>query len=186
MHLSTIIKIGLLLLTTANCYATVQYRDPLTFEGKEGYIEEKPVWPILENRNLKFEIQSTGNYSGFYSSWTIESNHLYLVSFSGRVKGQGPFGLLTKDVDLKWLFPESEGKVLANWFTGNIRLNLGDERLRAMGGHITATDTLVVFHVNKGMIEKKETYLYPDNIDVINKRESETFGEPIDIRKMIK
>ena len=55
-----------------------------------------------------------------------------------------------------------------------------------MGGHIIATDTLVVLHVNKGMIEKKETYLYPDNIDVINKRESEIYGAPIDIRKMIK
>lgn len=186
MHLSKIIKIGLLLLTTANCYATVQTRDPLSIESKEGYIEEKPAWPLLKNRNLEFEILSTGNYCGFNSSWLIESNALYLVSFSGRLKGQGPSGLQTNDIDLKWLFPESGGKVLADWFTGNIHLNLGDDRVRAMGGHIIATDTLIVFHVNKGMIEKKETYLYPDNIDVINKRESEIFGEKIDIRNEIK
>ena len=106
MHRSTLIKIGLLLLTTANCFATVQVRDPLRIEGEEGYIEEKPAWPMLQNRNLEFEVQSTGNYCGFYSSWVVESNYLYLVSFSGRVKGQGPSGLLTKDIDLNWLFPE--------------------------------------------------------------------------------
>ena len=182
MRLNTFIRICLLMLFATNSYATVQFRDPLTFEGKEGYIEEKPVWPVLKNRNLEFVIQTTGNYSGFYSSWTVESNNLYLVSFSGRVKGQGPFGILTKDVDLEWLFPKSEGKVLANWFTGTIHLNLGDERLSAMDGHITATDILVVLSINNGAIEKQETYLYPDNISIINKRESESYGSPIDIR----
>ena len=184
MHLSTYIKIGLLLLTTAICYATNQVRDPLTFNGQEGSIEEKPAWPLIQNRNLTFVYDSTANYFGCYSSWSVESNNLYLVSCTGQVKGQGPSGLLTKDIDLKWLFPEAEGKVLAEWFTGTIHLSQGATRLSVWDGAITATDTLIVFHVNKGKIDAMETYLYPQNIDVINKLLSEEYGEPMDIQKM--
>ena len=182
MHRHLAIAVAALLFAAANCHATVQIRDRLTFEGQKGYIEEKPAWPLLENRNLDFVVQSTGNYSGFRSSWAIESNRLYLVTFSGRIRRQGPSRDIAQDIDLKWLFPESQGRVLASWFSGTVHLNLGARRLTALGGHITATDTLVVFTVDNGLILKRDTYSYPDNIDIINKRESESYDEPIDIR----
>ncbi len=65
-------------------------------------------------------IKSTACWRGYVAIWEVEKGVLYL---KGLDSWQGE-----KKVNLKDLFPKrfKDGKVKADWFTGNLKLNTGD------------------------------------------------------------
>lgn len=182
MRLYTLL-VACLLSLPATCLATVQARDALKFEGQEGFIEQNPIGPLLTSRHLKFVMTSTANYSGYLASWAVRDGKLYLSDFTGRRERRFLFWTYTQDVGLKWLFPRSHGDVLADWYTGDIHLNLGAIKLSAIGGHVVATEVMVIFTVAKGQVLKTVRLPFPENLPIINKRNSEFFGRPFDISK---
>jgi hypothetical protein len=182
MRLHTLIA-ACLLTSPVHCLATVQAHDSLTFEGRKGFIEQNPVTPLLKKRNLHFAATCTANYSGYLASWTVRDGSLYLSDFKGRAKRQFLFWSYTRDIGLKWLFPNSHGAVLADWFSGELHLNLGDIKLSVAAGHVVATEEMIVFLVKNGKVVKTTRLKYPDNVPIINKRESEFLGHPFDMMK---
>lgn len=70
---------------------------------------------------------STGLYRGYYASWLIEDNQLYLTDFWGENF------LIRKEYCLSDLFPNEE-KVFANWFTGSLTIPMGKEVKYFHGG----------------------------------------------------
>ncbi len=180
-YIMTMIAIYVLTFPTA-CLATVQAQDALTFEGQTGYIEQDPIAPILKRKNLHFTMTSTANYSGYLAAWIIRDDKLYLSDFTGSRMRRFLLWTYSQDMDLKALFPKSNNEVLAEWYSGEIHLHLGRIQISAVSGHVAATETMVVFTINKGNVVHTTRLSFPDNIPIINQRVSELYGEPFDIR----
>jgi hypothetical protein len=162
--------------TSMNLHATVQASDGLSYNGERGFIHENPISEILSKRKIEFEMISTANYAGYTAGWKIADNKLYLSSFKGRKGGE--------DKDLKWLYPKSEGDVLADWYSGDIHLFLGEVKLRKIHGHVVVTERIFIFEIKNGIVQSSKEIKYPQNIETVNKLTSKFLGEEIDIRKV--
>jgi hypothetical protein len=161
---------------SVTAHATVQEDDGLVVNGESGSIDEQPLTKVISDRRLNFTATSTANYRGYVAQWSIDEGKLYLTDFTGSVRG--------KKKTLGWLFPKAKGKVPADWYTGTIEVNLGNLRMSKIHGHVAVTDRLTVLAIEKGVVKRRQTFKYPKNIPVINQRQSERFGEKIDIRKI--
>lgn len=163
-----------LVVCTAPVRATVQAHDAVYIGKTRGFCVESPIDPLLEKRKLEFEMISTAQYSGYEAGWTIAGDNLYLSVFHAQTAGR-PRNLVE-------LFPGTKTAILADWYTGPLHVHLGEIKLRAIHGHVVATESLRVCEVVKGKIVYDKTLKYPDNIDEINRITSVFLGERIDIR----
>ncbi|MBG90131.1 MAG: hypothetical protein CMO80_24980 [Verrucomicrobiales bacterium] len=161
------------LFAVVSCCATKQISDSFEYEGQKGWIEESPLLPLLQKRELRFEMRSTANYSGFVAGWEVKDGKLYLSSFTGRRKSQ--------ERNLKWLFPDTGHPVFADWYSGKIHVSLGEVVVKKLTGHVVVTRKLVMLQVVNGKVSQSKTYAYPKNVPVINELLSKKFGRKVDI-----
>ena len=63
---------------------------------------------------------STGLWRGYYATWLLEDNKLFLTDFWGENF------LMQKEYCLADIFPH-QAKVFANWFTGDLNIPIGKE-----------------------------------------------------------
>ncbi|HYG80014.1 MAG TPA: hypothetical protein VD861_06480 [Pyrinomonadaceae bacterium] len=130
--LIAVIFLGLL---PAAALATAQAPDVIHYEGKQYKLFANPLESFFKRgERPKFHIgpgsMSTANWRGYVATWKVEEDMLYLVGLDSWVcKDLRPENC--KRADLRELFGEKyrDGKVRADWFTGDLRLPDG-ERLR--------------------------------------------------------
>ena len=104
---------------------TVQGSETLIYNDKEYRTHSKPLEEYLENEGIKFEPPTTGCWRGYFGSWSIENDKLYLTDLKAWILlSSHPYK--TKEVELEYLFPKKD-KVFANWFSGEIRLPHGNK-----------------------------------------------------------
>lgn len=84
----------------------------------------------LHNNKPGFCSFNTSLNRGYYSDWKIENKMLFLISFYGETFLDTKEFLLAeaqKLYSLNDIFPASDGKVFASWFTGEITLQMGNQ-----------------------------------------------------------
>lgn len=97
---------------------TAQAGELLIYKGEETSMAVEPLNQYLKNRNdIKFISPSTACWRGYYGEWEIKDNLLYLIGLKAYIEGY-------REVDLNYLFP-SQKEVVANWFTGKLRVPHG-------------------------------------------------------------
>ena len=99
---------------------TVQAGDLLIYMGELHSTHSQPLETYIKKINLPHPIVSpnTACKRGYYATWEIKDNKLFLVKWKGYI-------LDYMNVDIEYLFP-GEKVVFANWFTGEIYYPLGE------------------------------------------------------------
>ena len=95
---------------------TRQVLDKIFYRGNEYLLSDEPLSQFM---NLPdFMAISTANHRGYTAVWAIVGECLFVISLSGSIAGSNQNGL-----DL--VFPNIQTPVLANWFSGELRLLSG-------------------------------------------------------------
>jgi hypothetical protein len=127
---------------------TIKYRNrayPLHSEPLEAYFR-------LSGIRLDFMSISTADIRGYQAEWEIADDLLLLISLSGYVPGSAV-------QDLQLVFPGASGPIHANWFTGQLRLQVGEvigTTADDNGYHMLYEQELLL-NVDAGVIRSTET-----------------------------
>lgn len=99
---------------------TAQIDEIMLYIGYEGYIEERPLEPYLEaaDQSSLFRNDWPALRRGYYGTWEIVQQRLYLVNLHGSLR-EGP-----GSVSLATLFPDYPDRVFAHWYSGELRFRL--------------------------------------------------------------
>lgn len=102
---------------------TAQSREIIFIEGKEEQMAAEPLEPFLTaNPQIQFIFSNTACWRGYYGTWALQDDRLFLVELEGNIEGPDNTG---ESVDLQYLFP-GEKKVFAYWFSGTIKIEKGN------------------------------------------------------------
>lgn len=106
---------------------TAQAREKLIYNGQEYHLATEPLRPYLEKNKIEFESPSTACWRGYYGSWSIEDNKLYLTELTAYAKIESNERRIFNGVEvgLEYLFPNQD-KVFAEWFSGELRIPYGE------------------------------------------------------------
>ena len=104
---------------------TAQFGETLEYNGVNYYLATEPLEPYLEKHNIKFYAWCTACWRGYTSKWSIEDGMLYLTDLHGFISTDDNGELMNKSVGMDYLFP-GQDKVLADWFSGVLRLPHGE------------------------------------------------------------
>ena len=99
---------------------TTQARDILIYNKDEQYIFADPLISYLESVGLRNHFVPPGSFcwKGYFSKWGIDNKKLFLIEWKGYIDNY-------EEVGIDYLFPGEE-IVFAKWFTGEIRIALGE------------------------------------------------------------
>ena len=102
---------------------TAQSREIIFIEGKEEQMAAEPLAPYLAStKNVKFSWPNTACWRGYYGTWKLEDNKLFLISLEAFIDD----GInRTNPVGMDYLFPK-QSRVFAEWFSGIIKIEIGD------------------------------------------------------------
>src|SRR5688500_17021006 len=95
---------------------TAQALDSIYYGGSEYLLADQPL--SRRGRLPEFMAISTANHRGYTAVWAVVADRLFIVSLSGCVPGVDSNGLAL-------VFPEAQAPVLADWFSGELRLLSG-------------------------------------------------------------
>jgi hypothetical protein len=104
---------------------TAQFGETLEYNGVNYYLATEPLEPYLKKHNIKFYAWCTACWRGYTCDWSIEDGMLYLTDLHGFISTDEDGGLMNKSVGMDYLFP-GQDKVLADWFSGVLRLPHGE------------------------------------------------------------
>lgn len=100
---------------------TAQVEEQLTYQGQILGLAAEPLRPWLDqrrNKHIHFKRRTTACWRGYVGSWEIVEDRLYLLGINANLRDG-------RAATLADLFPESPGRVLADWFTGELRCPSG-------------------------------------------------------------
>ena len=101
---------------------TAQVGETIIYKGERTSMATEPLEEYLKTReDISFESYTTACWRGYFGTWEIKQNKLYLIKLRAFVK----MNEKVKEVGLDHLFPE-QNEVFASWFSGEIRLPQGE------------------------------------------------------------
>ncbi|GGG88453.1 hypothetical protein GCM10011416_00900 [Polaribacter pacificus] len=140
---------------------TFQIRDIITYKGEENYMTTLPLDQYLKNKkDINFIFQNTACWHCYQCKWELSDKMLFLTNFSAKIDGG-------KDVGLNYLFPNKK-IVFANWFTGEIRIQMG-EVLEYRNFNVIHEKDLIIQFKKGVLISERET----NNEEDVKKRKIE-------------
>jgi len=154
----------LLLIFTSSILATSQDADKIVYNGVEHDLYSNPLEDYYKadaDRRPGFMIGplsfSSANWRGYIANWEIAGGKLYLTKIDSWLCKGG-----TKEschqVSLSELFPGkvSNSKVLADWFSGELRVPVGKLLQYVHMGYGSTFERDLIFKVNKGAASEAE------------------------------
>lgn len=108
---------------------TAQIRDLLTYNNENLGMCDEPLKGYLKEVKLPHKLVSpnTACWRGYYATWAIDNKKLFLIDWQGYI-------LDYQKVGMDYLFPDEE-IVFAKWFTGEIRIEIGELVRYVHGGY---------------------------------------------------
>jgi hypothetical protein len=95
-------------------------------------------------------VTCTALWRGYVGQWEISENRLYLVGLEGKLrKGD------TK-ASLETFFPGSPKRVLADWYSGEIRVPQGKLLDYVHGGYASTYEVDLFLSIKNGVVTKSE------------------------------
>jgi hypothetical protein len=140
-------SIALLLFGNQIAFATSQFRDVITIGRKESVILERPLNSFLGTNGPRFDVESTGNYKGYFAKWEIKESRLYLTSFNAKTNGQS--------FPVSVLFPNKKLSIEALWYSGTIHVVEGAEKV--VKGYLEMFGRLTAYEISKGAVVRTNT-----------------------------
>lgn len=147
-----LIAAAVVLASPATARATGQELDAVRFEGQRHFMLEVPLAGLLWERPdvPDFDWPRTSNWKGYTAAWEVKDGGLYLASFEAKANG--------KDYPVEALFPGRKLPILADWYTGRIRIPIGEPTEYGPRGGIYGAvyPRVVVLHLVKGKVVRSE------------------------------
>ncbi len=116
------------LVLSSLCSATTQIQDRIIYDSNEyfGDYEEFPLEDYWSDENPKPECLSMGStacWRGYIATWEVRNGSLFLKSLNKEA--------LPNDdeipIPLQSVFPDADGPILADWFSGVLDCNRGEK-----------------------------------------------------------
>lgn len=144
---------------------TAQIRDILIDNEEELYMATEPLEGYLENATLPHKLiaPNTACWRGYYSKWAIDNKKLFLIKWQGYI-------LNYKKVGMEYLFPDEE-IVFAKWFTGEIRIAIGELVSYVHGGYdsVYEGDKYLIFK-NGILVNEYDKWRTKEEIEEIGRK----------------
>jgi len=147
---------------------TAQARDILIYNKEELYMAAEPLGGYLKKVKLphKLVAPNTACWRGYYSKWAIDNKKLFLIKWQG-------FILDYQKVGMEYLFPD-EVIVFAKWFTGEIRIGVGDMVNYVHGGYASVHEgNMFLIFENGKLVNEYTKWLTEEEIEKIRKEEND-------------
>jgi hypothetical protein len=128
---------------------TAQVRDILIYNEEQLYMAAEPLYDYLKETKLPYELvaPSTACWRGYTSKWSIDNKKLFLLEWQGYI-------LDYQEVGMEYLFPNDE-IVFAKWFTGEIRIGMGNTIDYIHGGYASVHEGDMFLIFENGMLIKE-------------------------------
>ena len=160
--LGAVILIALVYALPATASATSQQPDVLIYKAKPYDLFANPLEEFYKeqtNRPLfcvKPTVISTGNWRGYVATWTIENGFLYLVKIDAWICRDWHKKSCRK-ADLSKLFGNRyrNGKVKADWFSGDLRMPDGKLLQYVHMGYGSVYERELTLSVESGRVVKE-------------------------------
>ena len=126
---------------------TAQIRDLLYYNGEMFSLSTEPLMPFLNiigETKPKPKNVSTACWRGYIGSWEITDGSLYLTELKGHPEGNEYFSMNV-------LFP-GQTKVLAEWFTDQIKIPKGKMLHYEHLGYMSIFETDMFIKIKKGKV----------------------------------
>ncbi len=129
---------------------TTQTKDILIYNNEKLLIACEPLEDYLEKVQLphKLVAPSSACWRGYYSKWAIDNKKLFLIEWRG-------FILDWQKVGIDYLFPDEE-IVFAKWFSGEIRIPMGEIVNYVHGGYLSIYEGDMVLEFINGELVKEQ------------------------------
>jgi len=147
---------------------TAQMGEKLLYKGEEYWMSTEPLGQILPKDRIEklpskepqeqehrlsnfFRPGDYGNCSScwrkYIGTWEIDDNKLYLVDLEGYPDKES--------TDLNYVFPNQE-RVFASWFTGHIRLPIGELLEYVHMGYMSTFEKDFILELENGIVVREE------------------------------
>jgi len=132
---------------------TTQACKKIIIDNEEYILLCDPLASYLKEKKLEFDWSHTACRRGYSDTWELKDKQLYLIRFSGAIKGE--------EVDLNFLFPDVPKNglnnfspfplsVKAEWFTGRLRIAIGDMIHHVHSGNASVYSDELIIEVEQG------------------------------------
>jgi hypothetical protein len=143
---------------------TAQARDILIYKNEKLHMSAEPLANYLKNAKLTHALvaPNTACWRGYYSKWAIDNKKLFLIEWEGYI-------LDYQKVGMDYLFPQEE-IVFAKWFTGEIRIGMGEMVNYVHGGYSSIQEgNMYLLFENGELVNEYIKYLTKKEIEKIKK-----------------
>lgn len=129
---------------------TAQIEEKILYKGENYRMTSLPFSNYLKTlKDIKLEMFNTANYRGYFGSWKLKDNKLFLIDLHANVAG-------TKGVELDYFFP-GQTEVFARWFSGEVELQSGEMLEYVHQGFDSVFDKEIHLTFKKGkLIDERE------------------------------
>lgn len=191
--------LGCFILSSA-ARATGQEADRLVYKNKkyalfsnplEAYYKDEDAKPAFRPRENV--LSSTANWRGYVATWEITEGRLYLVGIESWICNfQQYVAKNCKKADLKELFRERyvNGKVLANWFSGELRVPDGKLLEYVHMGYGSVYEREIILTIDAGIVTKEakidnRNQKRPSNLEIQQRELEKLEQSPVGNKKTI-
>jgi len=156
-----LLSITLALVGATSALATGQEPDRIIYQNQERMLFSNPLEDYYANgrKRPNYMIEpfttSTGNWRGYVATWQIDGENLFLIKVDSWLCN-GATKNSCRQVTLNELFPNkvSGDKVLANWFSGELRVPDGKELQYVHMGYGSTYERDLIFVVKAGKVSE--------------------------------
>ncbi len=115
---------------------TAQIRERISYQHKSHALCTEPLSALFAVRGNKppFQATSTALWRGYVGHWAIRHDKLYLDDIKSSLSDGTQASLHT-------VFPDASGPVLAEWYTGTLRIPQGERLKYVHGGYASDSST---------------------------------------------
>jgi hypothetical protein len=119
----------------------------LLLRGDEYRLNKNPLYPYIELRGVDNDVFN-GLCGGYWSRWEVQEGQLFLTQLVGE------WEMLHNRIEISVasLFPNSGGRVFADWFTGQLECQYSDkliEEFQNFGGGV------LLIEVDRGVVKSE-------------------------------
>ncbi len=147
---------------------TAQASDKLIYNKAELLMASEPLADYLAQIQLphKLVAPNTACWRGYFSKWAIDNNKLFLIEWQGFIRNH-------EKVGIDYLFPGEE-IVFAKWFSGEIRIPVGEMLSYVHGGYASVYEgNMFLVFQNGILVNEYIKWITEEEIEDLRKDECE-------------
>jgi hypothetical protein len=128
---------------------TAQISEILYYQGRKQRMCTEPLSDYFELAGIepRFEVSCTALWRGYVGEWAVIEGRLYLIGITGTLEGDKPASLET-------FSPGFPDRVFAHWYSGQVRLLMGQQLEYVHGGYASTYEQDLLIDFDHGVISQ--------------------------------